>query len=169
MFKSITNTSKLYLLAQIDELKTMCDKDPAVAEMVRYILAYSDQMAYCGGDDDARIGRQIIQHIWEINGTDLSSLGNSIHFDPSWAHTLNSFIGNFVYDDAAFDFEINDSNGTIKFKYAGDDGRWFQNPMIIVEAAKANCAYYSMMDKTDIYTRRLVPKADTSKVLELIK
>ena len=126
MFKSITNTSKLYLLAQIDELKTMCDKDPAVAEMVRYILAYSDQMAYCGGDDDARIGRQIIQHIWEINGTDLSSLGNSIHFDPSWAHTLNSFIGNFVYDDAAFEAVLQ------KFVQAcqqmQQDGWWWHTP-----------------------------------------
>lgn len=169
MFDKITKTSQDYLQKQIDELKSYCDKDPDVAEMVRYIIAYSDQMAYCGGDEDAKIGRQIIQHIWEIDGMGLSSLGNSFHFDPSWASNLNNFIGNYVYDDSAFDFTIDERSGTIDFKGANYEGRWLQNPRIIVEAAKANRAYYSAMDNANIYTRRDVPKADASQVLELVK
>lgn len=169
MFDKIATKSHEYLQNQIDELKDTCEKDSAVAEMVKYIVAYSDQMAYCGGDEDARIGRQIIQHIWQINGMDFSSMGNRAHFDPSWARELNSFIGNFVYDDAAFDFVIDDFDGTITFKYADDNGRWLQDPMVIVEAAKANRAYYKMMDGADVFTRIRGMKADSSKVLDLAK
>lgn len=168
MFESVTLASHNRLQAQIDELKATCDKDPAVAEMVRYIIAYSDQMAYCGGDEDAKIGRQIIQHIWEICGIDLSSMGNEFHFSPDWARELNYFIGNYVYDDAAFDFDISDHGGTIDFKGADYKGRWLQNPMIIVEAAKANRAYYAQMDQSNIFDRIRI-KADISKVLELAK
>jgi hypothetical protein len=169
MFDTITKKSHNYLQLQIDELKQSCDKDPGVAEMVRYILAYSDQMAYCGGDEDARIGRQIIQHIWQISGIDLSNMGNSSHFSPDWARQLNHFIGNWVYDDSGFDFEVCDFNGTIDFKSADYSGRWLQNPMVIVEAAKANRAYYKMMDNTDVFTRLRGTKADISKVMELVK
>jgi hypothetical protein len=169
MFDKVAEKSRIYLDSQIDELKSTCDKDPGVAEMVRYILAYSDQMAYCGGDEDAKIGRQIIQHIWEICKIDLSNMGNSIHFSPSWASNLNFFIGNYVYDDSGFDFEVSDFNGTIDFKPAGDSGRWMQNPMVIVEAAKANCAYYKKMDQGDVFTRLRGTKADISKVMELVK
>ena len=170
MFEKITEVSHQFLQSQIDELRTTCDKDPRVAEMVRYIIAYSDQMAYSNGDEDAEIGRQIIQHIWEINGGDLSNIGNKYHFNPSWAYELNSFIGNFVYDDSGFDFEVTDFNGTIEFKYAGDDDRWLQNPSVIVEAAKANHAYYKLMDSMTLEDRRgrAHDKADISKVLELI-
>lgn len=169
MFDTIQEKSQSYLQAQIDELKQSCDKDPGVAEMVRYILAYSDQMAYCGGNEDARIGRQIIQHIWEICKIDLSNMGNEFHFSPSWASNLNFFIGNYVYDDSGFDFEVSDFNGTIDFKGADDSGRWLQNPAVIVEAAKANRAYYKMMDQADVFTRLRGTKADISKVMELVK
>ncbi len=169
MFDKVTAKSHTYLDGQIAELKESCDKDPGVAEMVRYILAYSDQMAYCGGDEDAKIGREIIQHIWEICKIDLSNMGNSSHFSPSWASNLNFFIGNFIYDDSGFDFEVSDFNGTVEFKAAGDAGRWLQNPMVIVEAAKANRAYYKVMDQTDVFTRLRGQKADISKVLELLK
>lgn len=169
MFDKITKISQDYLQKQIDELKQTCEKDPAVAEMVGYIIAYGEQMAYCSGDEDAKIGRQIIQHMWQINGTDLSSMGNSIHFDPGWAATLNNFIGNYVYDDSAFDFTIDELDGTMDFKYADDNSRWLKNPKIIVEAARANRAYYSAMDNANIHTRRNVPKADASRVLELVK
>jgi hypothetical protein len=169
MFEKITEKSQNYLQAQIDELKKSCDKDPGVAEMVRYILAYSDQMAYCGGDEDARIGRQIIQHIWEITKIDLSNMGNEFHFSPSWASNLNFFIGNYVYDDSGFDFIVDSFNGTIDFMHGNDSGRWLQNPMVIVEAAKANRAYYKMMNDTDVLTRLRGAKADISKVLELVK
>jgi len=169
MFEKITEKSQSYLQAQIDELKQACDKDPAIAEMVRYILAYSDQMAYCGGDEDARIGRQIIQHIWEITKIDLSNMGNEFHFSPSWASNLNFFIGNYVYDDSGFDFTVDSFNGTIDFMHGNDSGRWLQNPAVIVEAAKANRAYYKMMNDTDVLTRLRGVKADISKVLELVK
>lgn len=170
MFDTIQEKSHKYLDAQIDELKQSCDKDPGVAEMVRLIIAYSDQMAYARpGDEDAQLGRQIIQHIWQISGIDLSNVANSVHFSPSWASNLNYFIGNYVYDDSGFDFEVSDFNGTIDFKAAGDSGRWLQNPMVIVEAAKANRAYYEKMDQSDVFTRIRGEKADISKVLELLK
>lgn len=169
MFDAIREKSHTFLDAQIDELKQSCEKDPGVAEMVRYILAYSDQMAYCGGDEDAKIGRQIIQHIWQITKIDLSNMGNEFHFSPSWAANLNFFISNYVYDDSGFDFDVCDFSGTIDFKGADDNGRWLQNPMVIVEAAKANRAYYSKMDQADVFTRIRGEKAEISKVLELVK
>lgn len=167
MFSDVREKSQQYLNRQIDELEKSCNDDADVAEMVRYILAYSDQMAYCGGDEDAKIGREIIQFIWQISGMDLSSMGNSFHFDPSWANTLNSFIGNYIYDDSGFDFAQSEFNGTFEFKSAGDTGRWLQNPLVLVEAAKANRAYYERADR-DVFSR-LRDKVDGKKVLELVK
>lgn len=167
MFETVTKRSQEFLQKQIDELEMSCAKDAGVAEMVRYILAYSDQMAYCGGDADAKIGREIIQFIWQINGTDLSSMGNSIHFDPSWARKLNSFIGNYIYDDSGFDFEQAEFNGTFEFKSGSDNGRWLQNPLVLVEAAKANREYYEAVDNDSFSLLR--EKVDGEKVLELVK
>ncbi len=166
MFDAVSKKSHEYLQLQLDELKDTCDKDPAVAEMVRYILAYSDQMAYCGGNEDAKIGREIIQMIWQITGMDFSDMGNEFHFSPGWVNKMNSFIGNYVYDDSGFDFEF---DRTFEFKPAGDNGRWLQNPLVIVEAAKANRAYYDRMDNSDIFTRILGDQADATKVMELVK
>lgn len=169
MFDTIREKSHTYLDAQINELRAYCHADPGVSEMVRYILAYSDQMAYAKpGDEDAQIGRQVIQHIWEICGIDLTNVANSVHFSPSWASTLNYFIGNFIYDDSGFDFVVSEFNGTVEFKAAGDAGRWLQRPEIIVEAAKANRAYYKLMDQSNIFDR-MRTKADVSKVMELVK
>lgn len=166
MFTTVTKKSHDYLQAQIDELQATCNKNPAVAEMVKYILAYSDSMAYCGGDDDADIGREIIQMIWQITGMDLSSMGNSYHFSPDWVNNLNSFISNYIYDDSAFDFEV---DRTIDFKPSRDDsGRWLQDPRIIVEAAKANRAYYKLSNGGDWVSLRDL-KVDATKVLALVK
>ena len=170
MFDIITKKSHDYLQAQLDELKDTCDRDPAVAELVKYIIAYSDEMAYSSNDasEDAELGRAICQHLWEISGMDFSNMANRFHFDPGWVRELNSFIGNYIYDDAAFDFEV-ERNGTVHFKPAGNDGRWLQNPLIIVEAARANRVYYTSMDRSTIHNRHLVSKADPSRVLELAK
>jgi hypothetical protein len=134
--------------------------------MMRYILAYSDQMAYCGGDSDAKIGREIIQMIWQISGMDFSNMGNSYHYNPGWVSEMNSFIGNYIYDDSGFDFEF---DRTFEFKPAGDNGRWLQNPLVIVEAAKANRVYYDRMDNSDVFTRIRGDEADATKVMELVK
>lgn len=167
MFKTITEKSHNFLQGQIDELEQTCASDAGVAEMVRYILAYSDQMAYCGGDEDAKIGREIIQFIWQISGIDLSDMGNSCHFNPGWVKDLNNFIGNYIHDDSAFDFEQCEFNGTFKFKFADDCHRWLQDPMVLVEAAKANREYYSKADR-DVFSR-LRDKVDGTKVLALVK
>jgi hypothetical protein len=172
MFDNIAKISHDYLQSQIDQLKATCDKDPAVAEMVRYIVAYSDQMAYCSGDNDARIGRQIIQHIWEISKLDLSNMGNQYHFSHMWATELNDFINSYVHNGQAFDFDVDNFYNTVKFKPADpldDTGRWLHDPMIIVEAAKANRAFYNKLDSGDIFTRVRGVKADLSQVLELVK
>lgn len=167
MFDTVREKSHKYLDQQLDELQKYCTNDLGVAEMVKYIVAYSDQMAYCGGNEDAKIGREIIQFLWQINGMDLSDMGNSIHFDPSWARKLNSFIGNFIFDDSGFDFEQAEFNGAFEFKSADDNGRWLQNPWVLVEAAKANREYYERADK-DVFSR-LRERVDGKKVLELVK
>ena len=139
--------------------------------MVGYIIAYSDQMAYCGGDRDARIGRQIIQHIWEISKVELSSIANEYHFNPGWAQDLCGFIGTYFIDDSAFDLVIEPNR--VKFMAAkyDDDGqhRWFQNPRIITEAAKASVDYtasfyYAITDPVAGSTI----KFDTTKLMELL-
>jgi len=78
------------------------------------------------------------------------NIANSIHFDTSWANKLSSFIGNYILDDAAFDFEQEDGR-PFNFKPSGDDGRWLQNPKILVEAAKANREYYDKMEKRVLF------------------
>jgi hypothetical protein len=170
MFDKITKKSHDYLQTQLDELKENCDKNPAVAELVNYIIAYSDEMAYSRNDasPDAVIGRDLCQIIWEISGTDLGTIGNQFHFNAAWAYELNMFIDNYFYDDAAFDFDIDERSGIIRFKAASDTGRWLQNPLILIEAAKANRIRYDNMDRSTLENRRSVPQVDVSRVIELV-
>lgn len=171
MFETIRAKTHQYVDKHLAELELYCAKDPAIAEMVGYIIAYSDQMAYCGGDRDARIGRQIIQHIWEISKVELSDIANEYHFNPGWAQDLCGFIGNYFIDDSAFDLVIEPSR--IKFMPAkyDDDGqsRWLQNPRIITEAAKASVEYTAAVDY--VVTEPVAHKAikfDTTKLMELL-
>jgi hypothetical protein len=170
MFDTITKKSHDYLQTQLDELKGYCDRDPAVAELVKYLIAYSDEMAYSRNDasPDAVLGRDVCRIIWEISGTDLGNIGNQFHFNPGWVNDLNGFISNYFYDDAAFDFDIDERSGIIGFKPAGDTGRWLQNPLILIEAAKANRIYYNNKDRSTLETRRSVPRVDVSRVIEIV-
>ena len=169
MFDTITKKSHDYLQIQLDELKAYCDRDPAVADFVKYMIVYSDEMAYASNDasEDARIGREIIQMIWQISGMDFSNMANSYHFSPGWVSKLNNFIGNYFYDDSGFDFEQSEVWGTFKFKPAGCSAneRWLQNPRVIVEAAKANRAYCKLYDDNP----RTRAKVNNKAVMELVK
>lgn len=168
MFDTITKKSHDYLQKQLDELKVYCDKDPAVADFVKYMIVYSDEMAYATpGSEDARIGREIIQMIWQISGMDFSGMANSIHFSPGWVSKLNNFIGNYFYDDSGFDFKQSEWGGTFEFRPAGcgDSDRWLQNPTVIVEAARANRAYYKLADDNP----RTRAKVDSRAVMKLVK
>ena len=173
-FDKLTELTLTKVQAQIDDLKMQVFQNPELKEFVELIVAYGAEKAYCGGSVEAQLGRDLIQFIWEINGMDLSNMGNSVHFDSGWARKLDNFIGNYIFDDAAFDF-VQESNGTFTFKASGDNDRWLQDPRILVEAARANRAYYTAMDnlrRFDAdgnilqYTR---PKVDNTKVMELLK
>jgi len=169
MLETISKKSHEYLQTQLDELQASCDADPEVAELVKYLVAYSDEMAYSSNTAsyEANVGREICQILWQISGMDFSNIANQFHFNPGWVSKLNSFIGNYIYDDSGFDFTQSEYNGTFDFKSTGDDDRFLQNPLIIVEAAKANRDYYDRADK-DVFSR-LREKVDPTKVLELVK
>ena len=109
-----------------------------IKELVKYIVDYGSNQSYstCKSEDD-EIAKQIIQFIWEISKIDLSNISNPYHFELNWTSELRSFIGNYILDDFAFDFKINDG-GFFTFSHAKDDGRWLQNPRILIEAAKIN-------------------------------
>jgi hypothetical protein len=176
MFETITEKSHEYLNIQIQELAQVCDDSPDIKEFVRYIIAYSDEMAYStDGSVDSDIGRELIQFIWQITKIDLSSMANSYHFNPSWAAELNSFIGNYFLDDSAFDF-TQKNRGVFEFVYAGDGIRWLQDPKILIEAAKANRAFYDHMDERKMGREQMQKnfrdpnvKVDDSKVFELLE
>jgi hypothetical protein len=172
MFEAITKKSHEYLDKQIQTLEDTCNQYSDIKEFVSYIVEYSDRMAYSNNDSPTtRIGRELIQFIWQITNIDLSSMANKYHFSPSWASELNSFIANYFLDDSAFDF-TQEYGGVFKFKYAGDDGRWLQNPLILIEAAKANRLYYDALDPKNLKFDREVflnSKVDGSKVYELLE
>lgn len=173
-FDKLTEITLVNTQAQIDGLKMQVEKHPELKEFVELIVAYGAEGAYCGGSEEANLGRDLIQFIWQINGMDLSNMGNSIHFDSGWARKLDNFIGNYIFDDSAFDF-VQERDGTFTFNASGDNDRWMQDPRILVEAARANRAYYTAMDnlrRFDAdgnvlqYTR---PKVDATKVMALLK
>lgn len=169
MFDIITEKSHKHLQDQIDQLKAYCDKDESVAELIRYILVYAnEQSVYTDRSLDARIGSQISMFIYEIAHIDLASLTNSFHFPVDWAANLNSFIGNFIYDDAAFTF-TRSYNRTFRFDaHINDTDMWLQDPKILIEAAKVNAAYYDELERVGIFGTRDF-KLDDTKVIELLK
>jgi hypothetical protein len=146
MFDKITKYSLAELQRQIDSLEELCDNDPAVAELMKYILAYSEQELAGEQSFDSKVGGEIVQQIYHIsNYYVLSGLGNPYGFCLDWPYLLNHFIGNYFYDDSAFAFDQN-KRGVFTFRSATDDDRFLQNPLIIVEAAKANTRYYIEAD-----------------------
>ena len=173
-FDKLTELTLTNTQAQIDGLKMQVEKYPELKEFVELIVAYGAERAYCGGSEDANLGRDLIQFIWQINGMDLSNMGNSVHFDSGWARKLDNFIGNYIFDDSAFDF-AQERDGTFTFKASSDDDRWMQDPRILVEAARANRAYYTAMDNLRRFdadgnpTQYTRPKVDNTKVMELLK
>lgn len=168
MLRTIRTKSHDYIDKEIDELKDYCEQYPNIAEMVRYIVAYSDEMAYCDdGSDDAKIGREIIHYIWQISKYDLSNIANSYHFSSAWAYDLNHFIGNWILDDFAFDFKQG-FQGQYEFFTATDDSRWFQDPRFLIEAAKATIDWQNK-DPFNRSTSLLFHKVDGTKVDELLK
>lgn len=176
MFETITEKSHKYLDQHIQELTDTCNNYPDIKEFVRYIIAYSDEMAYSGGSQDARIGRELIQFIWQITSSDLSAMGNQFHFSPDWARELNGFIGGVLLDDLGFNF-TQGNRGVFSFTVAGDEAdRYLQDPRILVEAAKANCAYHERVGLRKLSIKQLLEnienpdvKVDDSKVFELLR
>lgn len=152
-FDKVSQISKHYLQLQIDSIKQTCEKDPAVARMVYYILAHMHELDSTESNYDAHIGREIIQFIWQITGMDLSGISNPYHFDTDWAATLNHFIGNYIYDDSAFYFIQNQRTGVFSFKSSTDDDPWHQNADLLVEAAIANRQYFEKANSTPIMQR----------------
>lgn len=156
---------------QLAELQDSC-KDPDIAEFVSYIVAFGSEQSYATrGSYEASLGRDIIQHIWQISGMGLSGIGNSVHFELSWVSILNSFIGNYFLDDSAFKLKPFDS--TFEFEASGscDAGNeWCQNPRVIIEAAKANRAYYDKCDELGMFqAMKQKVEVDRTKVMELLK
>lgn len=169
MFDIITERTHRSVDAQIGQLKIYCNNDPAVAEFMRYLIAYSNEMGCAlAGSIDARIGKELTTFIWQISNVSLNGIGNSIHFMTNWAAELHSFIGNYFYDDAAFDF-YQDVNGAFSFKASlGDYDRWLQNPLILVEAAKVNQKVYNTGVDCAIGELHHPIMVDCSKVYALI-
>lgn len=169
MFDEITKQSHAKLQEQIDKLKWECERNPDVAEMVRYLIAGYHGCWEHTKNYDAGVGSQIEMILWSICGV---GIHNSSNLDISWAGSLNSFIGNFIYDDAAFDFEVDKRTGFFTFKASDNSGRWLQDPRIIIEAARANTEYYRETNYGigDFLSRiRAKHKVDASKVFALLK
>lgn len=171
-FTNISKAQENAFNEQLQYLKQYCEEDKFVEEMVSYIIAFSDEDAYAEkSSDEARLGLDILQHIWEITGISMTGIGNSIHFDLSWVSNLNSFIGNYIYDDSAF--KLKPFNRTFEFEPSGscDAGKdWLQDPRIIIEAAKANREYYNAYD--EIGARQAIQKGvkvDQSKVIAILE
>lgn len=166
MFDEIERQSHAKLQEQIDKLKEDCERNPDVAEMVRYLIAGYHGCWEHTKNYDAGVGSQIEMMLWSICGV---SIHNSSNLYISWAGNLNFFIGNFVYDDSVFDFDVDEHNGLFTFKASNDSGRWLQDPRIIVEAAKANTEYYRKSDYGILSCIRAKHKVDPSKVYALLK
>lgn len=152
---------------QLDKLQDYCEEYPNIAEFISPILTYGSEQAYCGGSPEANLGRQIIQHMWEINGMDLSSIGNRSHFDLSWVSTLNSFIGNYFLDDSYFSLSKIGIGGSYKFKAETEDMA-LQDPLIILEVAKVNMAIYAALDK-DMFSTPQINKTILNNLLTKYK
>jgi len=170
---------------EIGELIDYCDKDARVSELVSIVLLHRDRWYEEDGTDDEainldRLGGILTGFIWEIMELDVKpvefnkTLGLTNNGSLNWVSELNFFIGNFLYDDSAFDFKQNDRTGQFEFKTSTDRDRFLQNPMILVEAAKATLEYRIKLgderrDRQEWYKRYLVTKVDGSRVLALLE
>jgi hypothetical protein len=149
-----------------EDLQERASISEAFAVFLRYFAAYiAVDETIDFQDADPNIGRELFMFITEIckdNG-----MADDIDHPTKWVFCLNQFAGNYFFDDNCFRFS-QDNYGVFAFFDGRDQG--FQNPRILVEAAKANVAWKKERKSRGWITEAAKAiKVDGSKVLELAK
>jgi hypothetical protein len=151
---------------QFKELQEYCESSKAIAEFVDYICASRINEQEEGERTfDVCVGNEIAQFMYEISPLGTSNMGSEF----CWVEEVIYFIGNYFIDDSYFQF-TQDKRGLFAFRSDNDGG--YQDPSILIEAAKAHVKYYreatyQVLDQRRIDPDIMVDGTEVKKLLEV--
>lgn len=146
-FDKMLEITKNYVDQHMQELKDECNKDPDIAEFVRLITypMLHNEEEHPDESLDHRTGQELRMFLWKISKVDLE-ITNPYHFNTNWIYELNSFIGNFFYDDAYFRIYKKVSFMNL-WEVEADNDFGIQNVRALIEAARDNARFYAIEDQ----------------------
>lgn len=150
-FLMMQEISNRYLHQQITEIQRTCfeEGNEDIFEFVRLItfpMLQQHDLVDKKDNLDYRTGDVLSMFIWQLTDYDfLTATTNPYHFRADWAYQLNSFIGNFFYDDAYFNLR-RASFGTWEAIPSQDKT---QNPRVLIEAARDNAIFHINVENAE--------------------
>lgn len=146
-FLKMQEISNRYLAEQITEIQKVCleEGNEDILEFVR-LITFPMLNQHEKDNLDYRIGDVLSNFVWQLTDYDfLTATTNPYHFRADWAYQLNSFIGNFFFDDAYFNLR-RASFGTWEAIPSQDKT---QNPIVLIEAARDNAIFHINVENAE--------------------
>jgi hypothetical protein len=121
---------------QLSELERYLKDHPEFEEFVGLVLTPSKYTE----TGTKTVSDSLHDLLYDITKYDYSTaLSNEYHRDANVITNLNSFIGNFLLDDAAF--FVYKGKYTWGAKQSDNSGPWFQDVNLLIEASKDNTEF----------------------------
>jgi len=164
---NILNNMTKAVKTQINELDDTLLHFPYISDFVLTVLSPLEGYK----NHDSQVVDRLHTLLWQISGYDFSTaLTNPCHRDSNVIYELNSFIGNYLLDDAAF--YVHKELFGWKAQSSGNDDPWYQNPAILIEAAKENANFIDMIEnvadkkeRRDLYIKGMVSSGVVESLL----
>lgn len=141
MFEELVKQQQETFDSELQKLNYYCDNYPNIQLFVEYLIKGVGNKYETWGD---YIPGQLEAFLYKLG----YSIGvrNPKNFNLSWVSELNSFIGNYFFDDSYFTVKQGIHN-VWEIKPANEDDEHYQDPLILINAAKDNAKYYYQLEQ----------------------
>lgn len=149
---------------QFEELEKYCKEDNRCDLFVSILMKLFK-------DKDDPVANALTALLFSLTRIDFRSpITNPYHFEGSWIYNLNSFIGNYFYDD--FYFSVRQGGYTNRWLIEAEDyekdQKLTQNPLILIYASEDNVKFNEEFNKNPAKNRDLKCKS-SGRIEKLLK
>lgn len=156
------------LKVQFRELRSYCERDEDINKFVNLLLTCLNYNSFDNSVFEKVASDELSTLIYQITQYDFrTALTNPYHFKGNWVYNLNSFIGNYFFDDFGFVVEHVEQDKTWTARTARIEDIFFQDPNILIEAAYDNARFYQSDLKTLLNTSGNVERLLTQLINDL--